>query len=214
MLFDVPVNRISTARKTVRVEADNLEEAEKKARWKPPGTKTSVAASSSTSSRQTGSPIEVADPGVPVHPMDVAPEKSSCEQCVFCDKPMPEDFEQVADDGWHPDYWEGERHCDGPVCPECLERYCKLDESGEFVLKELKGEFVSRRRSGPEFRSACIANARTRMVKVLETRETNEGVGEPEEEYVVLDGTRYEAANIGERCAYTVVQQKKMFFYE
>ncbi len=213
MLFDVPVNRISTARKTVRVEADNLEETRKRA-MEAARDENFSGCIVEYEFEATGSPIEVADPGVPVHPMDVAPEKSSCEQCVFCDKPMPEDFEQVADDGWHPDYWEGERHCDGPVCPECLERYCKLDESGEFVLKELKGEFVSRRRSGPEFRSACIANARTRMVKVLETRETNEGVGEPEEEYVVLDGTRYEAANIGEQCAYTVVQQKKMFFYE
>ena len=211
MLFDVPVNRISTATKTIRVKADSLEEAEEKA--------LEAARNEEFSGcivdyefEAAGSPVEVADPSVPVHSMNITPKESPREKCVFCDKPMPEDFEQVADEGWHPDYWEGERHCDGPVCPECLASYCKLDESDEFVLKELKGEFVSRGRDGHEFHSDCTVNPRTRMVKVLETHETNEG--EVEEEYVVLDGTRYEATNIGERCAYTVVQQKAMFFYE
>jgi hypothetical protein len=213
MLFDVPVNRISTARRTVRVEADNLEEAEKKA-LEAAREENFSGCCVDYDFEAAGSPVEVADPSVPVHLMGVAPEESPCEKCAFCDKPMPEDIEQVADEGWHPDYWEGEQHCDGPVCPECLERYCKLDESGEFVLKELKGEFVSVWDGGREFRSPCTVNMRTRTVRVLETHETDESVEQLDREYVVLDGKEYEAANIGERCAYTVVQQKTMFFYQ
>lgn len=56
-------------------------------------------------------------------------------QCCFCGKYV-EDIEQAVEEGWYPDFWHLEISYQGPICPECQQKYLETDEDGEFVLKE------------------------------------------------------------------------------
>ena len=92
-----------------------------------------------------GEAVEVTDPSVPPHTMNVQyVQRESHETCTLCNSIMPDDIATAIEQGWYPDFWDGETHCDGPVCGECQQKYMTLEQgSGEFVLKELKGEYVS-----------------------------------------------------------------------
>ena len=128
---------------------------------------------------------------------------------------MPDDLNQAIDLGWVPSYWDGEVLCDGPVCPECLEKYLTLDhESGELVLKELRGDYVRVWEAGDEYRSACTINIRTRTIEIEQTHDANEEDGMLMREYVVLDGEEYKAANADSTDEFTAKEQSQMFFWK
>ena len=143
------------------------------------------------------------------------PRQKSDTKCALCPAVMPDDLNQAIDLGWIPSYWDGEVSCDGPVCPECLEKYLTMDhESGEFVLKELKGEYVSVWEAGDEYRSVCIINIRTRTIAIEQNHDASEEDGMLMREYVVLDGKEYKAANADSRDEYTAKEQSRMFFWK
>jgi hypothetical protein len=208
MFYDVSVSRIQTATKIIRVEADDPDAARGKA-LEAAGDE-DFGCCVTEYDFDADEAVEVADPSVPPHTMNVQPDAD--EVCAFCGKPMPDDMAKVAEDGWYPVFWDGETQCDGPVCGECLEKYLKED-GGEFVLNELKGEYVSVWTSGQVYRSPCTINIRTRTVKVVETHDADDS-GELDREYVVLDGKEYEAAHSVERGNYAAAEQAKMFFWE
>ena len=145
---------------------------------------------------------------------DVAEVKAvSGDGCVFCGKVMPDDKDRLIDEGWHPDYFEGDLRRDGPVCPQCLARYCEL-EQGDFVLKGRKAEFVSKWDSGHEFRSVCVVSVGTGTVEVVNLQEPGEEVEGLAEECVVLDGTKYKAVPVHMRDGIDAAEQSRMLFYE
>ena len=154
--------------------------------------------------------------GVPPHVVNIQyAQNRSAEKCALCPAVMPDDLNQAIDLGWIPSYWDGEVSCDGPVCPDCLEKYLTLDhESGELVLKELRGEYVSVWEAGDEYRSACTINIRTRTIEIEQTHDASEEDGMLMREYVVLDGKEYKAANADSRDEYTAKEQSQMFFWE
>ena len=208
MFFDVGVIRTVTATRYIRVEADSREEAENKA-VDQAGDEDWDGCVVDYDFDLCGDTKEVAD-------LDTPPgfKPEPVEQCVFCGKELPRDMAQVADEGWHPCYWEGDKQQDGPACPACLAKYCVLEqESGEFLLKEIKGEFVSVWGSGHEFHTPCTVNPATRIVHT-ESCETGDDAEDLQREYVILDGEEYEARPADERDNYSIAEQRQMFFYE
>jgi len=153
--------------------------------------------------------------GVPPHVVNIQYAQRKAHDCALCPAVMPDDINQAIDLGWIPSYWDGEVSCDGPVCPDCLEKYLTLDhESGELVFKELIGEYVSVWEGGDEYRSACTVNIRTRTVEIEQTYDAGEEDGMLMREYVVLDAKEYKAANADTRDEYTAKEQSQMFFWK
>lgn len=52
--------------------------------------------------------------------------------CTICHRPAPDDPDQMIDGGWIPDYYCGQSHMPGPVCPECCEKYLRFGKDGEW----------------------------------------------------------------------------------
>ena len=55
-------------------------------------------------------------------------------QCVFCGKQI-ESVEKAVEQDWYPDFWDCERHYQGPVCPQCVEEHLLTADDGEYALK-------------------------------------------------------------------------------
>jgi hypothetical protein len=55
-------------------------------------------------------------------------------KCAFCEKEV-ESVHEAVELGWYPDFWVGERHYQGPICPECQREHLVIDADGEYVLK-------------------------------------------------------------------------------
>jgi hypothetical protein len=51
--------------------------------------------------------------------------------CAFCQR----EVEASSALGWRHDFWAGGVNYEGPVCPECCQRYLETAENGEHVLK-------------------------------------------------------------------------------
>jgi len=190
MLFEIPVIRKSVATKTLEVEADTFEEALDKALAQAPDEDWAGCTQD--------------------YEYDV--DRTPPTTCVFCGQPMPGNMDKVVDEGWSPDFWDEDEHCDGPVCNDCTMKYLGMDQSGELVLKRLDGEFVSRWDSGVESKSPCKVNVRTRDVEVQEVRDTPT-VGVLEEKYVLLEGKKYQAEPQEHRSAFSPKEQAGIFFW-
>ncbi len=55
-------------------------------------------------------------------------------QCCFCSIRV-NSTEEAIDQGWIPDYWEGDVNIDGPVCPGCAATMLRYnDEHGDYDL--------------------------------------------------------------------------------
>lgn len=191
MKFTIPVVRKSVAVLDITVEADTLEQALDKALEQAPN------------EDFTG------------HTQDYEYEvdRSQYETCVLCGAHMP-DIQQAIELGWHPDFWDDEEHCDGPVCPQCQAAYLTLEEeSGEFVLKPIKGEFISKWDSGHEIHAPCTVNMRTRVVSA-DPEEVDESVGALLSETVIIDGKTFQVCSVDDRNDYSVEEQRTMFFWE
>ncbi len=60
-------------------------------------------------------------------------------QCRFCVAQVAS-VAEAAEEGWVPDYWDGDANVDGPVCPECAATMLRFnDEHGDH---ELAGRIV------------------------------------------------------------------------
>ena len=148
MLYDVNVSRISTATMTIRVEAESAEEAEEK------------AVEQAHDEDFTGCVVEydceahgatpVADPNESPNPIQMVmlasegglnfiigdPQaKVPDTTCALCPAVMPDTVEKAIEAGWIPSYFDGDDECEGPVCPDCVERRLKVSDDGELELK-------------------------------------------------------------------------------
>ncbi len=227
MLYDVNVTRTCTATLTIRVEADDPDSA-RGAALELAGDQDFTScvvehdfdANDAVEVKDENSQPDCADETLPGG-FDAAdahhelPRQKSDTKCALCPAVMPDDLNQAIDLGWVPSYWDGEVSCDGPVCPECLEKYLTMDhESGELVLKDLHGEYVSEWEAGDEYRSVCTINIRTRTIEIKQSHDAGEEDGMLMREYVVLDGKEYKAANADSRDEYTAKEQSQMFFWK
>ena len=204
MLQDVSVNRVATATKVIRVDADTMEEAIEKA--------LELARDEDFSGCVVDYDFDaycVANVQGDPNPLQTAMKD---ETCVLCGAVMP-DIHQAIDEGWIPSFFDGEEPCDGPVCNECVMKYMEMDESGETVLKQLKGEYVSEWATGQIFRSPCTVNILNHTIVIEKTFETYESVQCLEDEYVMLDGKRWQACPSHLRDEYTKDEQKDMLFW-
>ncbi len=149
--------------------------------------------------------------------VDLASEEKRCPDlgygvCSVCQKtPFPGVSQEVIDAGWLPEYFEGQEECDGPVCPNCAAQFIREVE-GEWTLL-VAGEYVSTWDGGVEVRSPCTVDPRTRKVEIEHASDV-EGLETMEREYVVLNGTEYEAANEEARAEFTPEQRSRMFFWD
>jgi hypothetical protein len=126
---------------------------------------------------------------------------------------MPDDLIQVIDEGWAPSFWDGEEDCSGPVCPDCVEKYLDINHpSGELVLKDLRGEYVSEWASGKEYRCPCKVNMHTRRIEILELFDATEE-GELVREYVIISGKEYTTASFRSRDEFIREDRADMFFW-
>ena len=118
--------------------------------------------------------------------------------CALCPTVFPGVNDEAIDAGWLPSYFIGEEEQSGPVCPRCAQQFLVTDpQDGESVLN-LKGEYVGVWDGGVEVKSPCTVDPRTRKI-VIEHSASVEGLVTMHEEYVLLNGQRYEAANEEER---------------
>jgi len=53
-------------------------------------------------------------------------------ECEFCHEVQP--VEDAIDAGWVPEFYKAGIPF-GPACPRCAERFLKIDDSGEYVLR-------------------------------------------------------------------------------
>jgi hypothetical protein len=215
MLYDVTINRVATAQKVIRVEADDPGGAEDKAVEQAHDE--DFAGCVTDYDFECASVQPVVDQGAPLNPLQDAVQRSTKEgsyRCDLCGRESPADFDKVAEEGWYPNFFEGEEQTGGPVCPHCLKRFCYADENGEEVLKGFRAEFVSRWDTGHEFRSACVVNVGTGMVEIVSAHDTDESVGNLVEEFVVLDSRKYRVAHQSRRSEFSPEQRACMFFYQ
>ena len=102
----------------------------------------------------------------------------------------------------------------GSGLPDLAEKYLTMDhESGELVLKELNGEYVSVWENGKEYRSPCTVNIRDRTIEIEQTHDADDD-GALVREYIVLDGKEYEAAAADMRDEYLPEDRADMFFWK
>ena len=52
--------------------------------------------------------------------------------CALCNRPAPDDRDEMIDADWIPYYYSGQCEMPGPVCPECREAKLRLDKGGEW----------------------------------------------------------------------------------
>jgi hypothetical protein len=102
-------------------------------------------------------------------------------------------------------------------CPKCdteIEPYQsdELAVNGMQAVSPPCGEYVSVWDGGQELHSRCTVNLVARTVEIEECHEAD--VDSLEEEYVLLDGVKYPAANEADRDQYTADEQAGMFFYD
>jgi hypothetical protein len=45
-------------------------------------------------------------------------------------------IDEAIDEGWIPYVWDGDHEKEGPYCGSCAETLLRIDENGEFVVKE------------------------------------------------------------------------------
>lgn len=55
-------------------------------------------------------------------------------RCCFCQRCI-ESAEAAIVEGWYPDFWVGDVNYQGPICPECQQKFLITDTDGELVLK-------------------------------------------------------------------------------
>jgi hypothetical protein len=152
------------------------------------------------------------------HDVDLASELARCPDlsdgtCALCPTVFPGVSNEAIDAGWIPSYFIGDEEQSGPVCPNCAKQFIVYDpKHGEATLS-VRGEYVSVWDGGVEVKSPCTVDPRTRKV-VIEHASSVEGLETMEREYVVLNGTEYEAANEEERYEFTPEQQAQMFFWD
>lgn len=56
-------------------------------------------------------------------------------KCAICGIEI-NSVDEGIDEGWIPYVWDGDQEKDGPFCPSCSETLIRVDEDGEFVVKE------------------------------------------------------------------------------
>jgi hypothetical protein len=224
MLYDVSVTRTSTATLTIRVVADDPENARGKALELAGDT--DFMGCVVEYDFDANDAVEVKDESPPdcadetlLDGHDVADKKAhevlprTDETCALCPTVFPGVSDEIIDAGWVPSYWIGEEEQEGPVCPNCARQFLVTDpQYGESVLC-VKGEYVSQWDGGVEVRAACVVAPRTRRTEIESTADV-EGLETLEREYVVLNGKEYPAANEEERFQYSADEQAGMFFYE
>jgi hypothetical protein len=52
--------------------------------------------------------------------------------CALCNRPAPEDRDEMIDAGWIPYFYVGQTELQGPVCPTCCQRHLHLGQDGEW----------------------------------------------------------------------------------
>jgi hypothetical protein len=55
--------------------------------------------------------------------------------CAFCNREAPKDMDDVVQEGWIPDYFEGQDQMEGPVCPDCVDQHLWLSTDGEYEMR-------------------------------------------------------------------------------
>lgn len=217
MRWKVSVTRIATASRDIEVEAETREEAETKAEEQACNEDFTCCVNEYEFGVDGVTPLDGEDEDGGEPSPDLTSEENRCPDLgdkvcsVCCKTPFPGVSQEVIDAGWLPEYFEGEEECDGPVCPQCSEQFIREVE-GEWALL-IDGEYVSQWDGGVEVKSPCTVDPRTRKV-VIEHASGVEGLETMEREYVVLNGTEYEAANEEERYEFTPEQQSRMFFWK
>jgi len=218
MRWKVSVTRIATASRDIEVEADTREEAETKAEEQACNEDFTCCVNDfefgvDGAVQVEGESEENRDEEDEV---DLDSELARTPDlgegtCELCPTVFPGVSDAVIDAGWLPSYFIGEEECDGPVCPNCAQQFI-VTEDGEWILN-LKGEYVSVWDGGVKIESPCTVDPRTRKI-VIEHASGVEGLETMEREYVVLNGTEYEACNEEEWATYTPEEQSRMFFWE
>jgi hypothetical protein len=233
MFYDVSVTRTSTATRTIRVEADDMESARGAALelagdqdYSGCVVEYDFDANEVTEVKDENTP-DCADETMPegygvadetAGDVNLASEEARCPDlgdgvCSICRKtPFPGVSDEVIDAGWIPSYFEGEDEYEGPVCPNCVAQFIRDSEDGEWELR-LKGEYVSVWDGGVEVRSICTVDPRTRKI-VIEHVSGVEGLETMEREFVALNGEEYKAVNEEYRNEYTPEERSQMFFWE
>jgi hypothetical protein len=74
---------------------------------------------------------------------------AATDECRFCGKALPFDFNEAADAGWVPSFWEGQTEHLQPVCGDCLGRFVRIGSDGE-VEMTAAGIYVLLQSRGPK----------------------------------------------------------------
>ena len=224
MLYDVSVTRTSIATLTIRVQADDPDNARGMALELAGNTdftgcvvEYDFDADEVSEVKNDNAPDCDADDET-AGEVNLASEEKCCPDlgegtCALCPTVFPGVSDAVIDAGWLPSYFISEDECEGPVCPNCAEQFIVWDPKDGEPLLNLKGEYVSQWDGGIEVKSICTVDPRTRKIAIEHAADV-EGLETMEREYVVLDGKEYEAANEDYRYEYTPEQQSQMFFWE
>ena len=204
--YKVGILRTVTATREFEVEADNSEDASEKA--------VEEAANTDWHGSITEYDHDVCAGPTLIEGDEDEAVPSPGTDCPVCGKKMPAAMNEVADEGWYPGAWDGEKQIEDAVCGTCIEKYF-VENEGEHELKPLKGEFVSVWDGGVELRSPCTVNVYTRMVVVGESDKHGADDRETlDDEYVLLDGVKYHAEPSYLRSVFSADEQRKMFFYD
>jgi hypothetical protein len=234
MFYDVSVTRTSTATRTIRVEADDMESARRAALELAGDQDCSGCvveydfdANEVVEVKDENAQPDCSDETMPegydvadetAGEVNLASEEARCPDlgdgtCALCPTVFPGVSDAVIDAGWLPSYFINDDECSGPVCPTCAEQFIVYEpEYGEATLS-LKGEYVSVWNGGVEVRSICTVDPRTRKIEIEHTANVD-GLEKLDREYVVLNSKEYPAANQEERFQYSADEQAGMFFHE
>jgi len=213
MLYDVSVCRTSTATRNIRVDAASAEEAEAKALEIAGDTDFTGCVVEYDFDVAGSTPVDGDGKDDEPEP-DLASEEKRCPDlsdgtCALCPAAFPGVSDETIDAGWLPSYFIGDEEQSGPVCPNCAAQFIVWKDEGEL---NVNGEYVSVWDGGVEVKSPCTVDPRSRKIEIEYAADVG-GLETMEREYVVLNGTEYEAANEEYRYEFTPEQQARMFFW-
>ena len=148
----------------------------------------------------------VVEQGSPPSPVQDVVQGSESYRCDLCGRESPEDFDKVAEEGWYPNFFEGEEQTGGPVCPQCLRRFAISTRRARKCSRAQGGvrEPLGQRAGVPQ---RLVVNVGTGMVEVVNVHDTDESVGSLVEEFVLWRGMKFAVAHQSRRDDFTPEQR-------